>query len=131
MLQIICAAFQGMHQLPDGKQCRIAGVVVDIFQSGVNDRLAIGVEQLHMIAVGVEQRPKQLKMQRRHVGNENCVILLHFLGKADLWFVGAHVSINRPFGVPVFRYACNAANRLRRRIFTAPRLVISSILICV
>ena len=54
MLQIIFAAFQSVYQLADNKQCRIADIIVDVFQTGF-DYLAAGVVQnLGFVATAYE-----------------------------------------------------------------------------
>src|SRR5699024_7335161 len=83
------------------------------------------LEHLHIVALVLQNALQQGKMQGSHVGDEDLIVGFHLLGEfgGNIVFVDHRVR-------PSFR-AVMAANRLRRRMLTAPRLVISSILIWV
>ena len=54
VLQVIFATFQSVYQLADNKQCRIADIIIDVFQTGF-DYLAAGVVQnLGFVAAAYE-----------------------------------------------------------------------------
>ena len=54
VLQVIFAAFQSIYQLADNQQCRIADIIVNVFQTGF-DYLAPGVVQnLGFVATAYE-----------------------------------------------------------------------------
>ena len=54
-MQIIFAAVQRVHHLADGEQRRVAGIVVDIFQTLIHNLTAARLENLHVVAVRSEQ----------------------------------------------------------------------------
>ena len=76
-------------------------------------------QHLCFVAVAFHYPYDHIKMYRQHVGYKYGIVPFHLLCKFDIIFV----------------YFCHlissAPKRLRRRILTAPRFVISSIFICV
>ena len=120
LLRVVFAALQGVDELTDDEDGRIAGVVVYILEARVADVPPRGGQKLHVVPVVAEDAQKQAKVHRQHVGHENGVSRgLHLRGKGLIGLLHSPHFISR------------APSRLRRRIFTAPRLAISSILICV
>ena len=123
VLEVVLAAVQRIEELADDQQCRIAGVVVDIFQAQLRHSAAAVAKDLALVAVVAQGVFQQAELGDGHVGDEDGVSFLHLRGE---------------FGVIVFHRfllcyflsssrSSSAANRLRRRILTAPRFVISSI----
>ena len=114
-------------------------VSITVFTGGVNidklgtflsellfrmlDSFLIRIENVdfELIALVLENAKKKLKVCTEHIGHEDRIILLHLFSE----FHSLHYACTSLF------LASHAAKRLRRRIFTAPRLVISSIFICV
>ena len=123
VLEVVLAAVQRVEELADDQQCRIAGVVVDIFQAQLRHSAAAVAKDLALVAVVAQGVFQQAELGDGHVRDEDGVSFLHLRGE---------------FGVIVFHRfllcyflsssrSSSAANRLRRRILTAPRFVISSI----
>ena len=51
LVDVVLAAVEGVHELSDNEQSRIAGVIVDVFQSLVNYGTGIVLEELHAEAL--------------------------------------------------------------------------------
>ena len=49
VVDVILAALQRLHELSHNQQCRIAGVVVDVFQSLLHHSAGGGLQQYHVI----------------------------------------------------------------------------------
>ncbi len=83
MVKVIFSREQRLHKLSDHHQRRIAGIVVDIFQTDVHSMFVV-VRQDHNVHAGRAQRRFQkLKMDRRHLGSQDRVIFQHIFGKKD------------------------------------------------
>ena len=121
LVGIVFSRLQRLHQLADDQNGGITGVVVNIAQARFHHLGAFGFQNFHMVAVGLQNGLDHPEVHGQHIGTENGIaLLLHFLGKGDVVLLhGPHFLSSR------------APRRLRSRIFTAPRLVISSILIWV
>ena len=140
MLQIILTAVQRIQKLTDDQQSRIAGVIVDVFQAQLCHGTAAVAQNFALVAVVTQGVLQQAELGNGHVGDEDGVGLLHLLGKFGVIVFHRFLLccfFKKPFAIFLFYFAFSAAtssrssraaNRLRRRIFTAPRLVISSIL---
>ena len=76
-VRVVTAGFQCLHELPDDQQCRIAGIVVHVFEPLVHDGAAGCPQQLAVVAVGLEYADQQLKMYRQHVRYENGMCFFH------------------------------------------------------
>ena len=90
-----------------------------IFKSVFNYAVALVGQHLCFVAVAFHNTYNHIKMYRQHVGDEYGIIPFHLLCEFDI--------ISVYFG----HLMSSAPRRLRRRILTAPRFVISSIFICV
>ena len=64
---VIFAAFQSLHKLPNNKQCRVTGIVVDIFQPFFYDRTGGRFQQFHVITELPEDGDQQPKVNRQHI----------------------------------------------------------------
>ena len=140
MLQIVLAAVQRVQKLTDDQQSRIAGVVVDVFQAQLCHGTAAVAQNFALVAVVTQSVLQQAELGNGHVGDEDGVGLLHLRSKFGIIVFHRFLLccfLKKLFALSLFYSAFSAAtssrssraaNRLRRRIFTAPRLVISSIL---
>ena len=81
LMQIILPAVQRMHQLPDGQQRRIAGVVMYIFQAFIHNFPSGGAQKLHFVTKASQHVLDQLKVNGGHIGSEDGIFLLHLLGE--------------------------------------------------
>ena len=126
-----------VDELADDQQSGVAGVVVDVLQTLVHDAPVIGGEHIHLISGVLQQLLHHAEVDREHLGHQEGVLLLHFLGKEQAaGFIIHKLSHFRTFlssktyrrgtGVYCFR-ASMAAIRERMRMRTAPRLLMSSI----
>ena len=98
-VRVVLSALQGGDELPDDQNGRVAGIVVDVLQSGINDRAAVAVQsdlqRLSLVAEPREHAGHDAEMARQHGGHENGIGLAHFLCKDD----------TLRFGVPIRRVA--------------------------
>ena len=81
VFQIILAAVQGVQKLADDQQRRIAGVVVDVFQTQLSHGAAAVAEDLALVAVEPQRVFQQPELGDGHVGDEDGVGLLHLRGE--------------------------------------------------
>ena len=140
VVQIILAAVQRIQKLTDDQQGRIAGVVVDVFQAQLCHGTAAVAQDRTLVALAAQCVLHEPELGNGHVGDEDGMGLLHLRGKFGIIVFHRFLLccfFKKPFALSLFYSAFSAAtssrssraaNRLRRRIFTAPRLVISSIL---
>ena len=129
--KVVVSAVQCVDHLSDDHQGGVAGVVMDKFQPLFDDRVGAVLQNLHMISRAGHQLLDEGKMDRQHHWYQDGVGIPHLPGENDMPLAAADRLAHRE--APSFWRCCcsTAAKRLRRRIFTAPRLVISSILIWV
>ena len=120
LVGIVLTGIERLHQLADDQDGRVAGVVMDVLEAGLGDLRAGGLQNLNLIPVCTQDTRNHPEVHGKHGGDENGVVLFHLLGKGHIVWI--HRSSSR---------SSNAPKRLLRRMVTAPRLVISSILICV
>ena len=140
VIQIILAAVQRIQKLTDDQQSRVAGVVVDVFQAQLCHGTAAVAQNFALVAVVTQGVLQQAELGNGHVGDEDGMGLLHLRSKFGIIVFHRFLLccfLKKLFALSLFYSAFSAAtssrssraaNRLRRRIFTAPRLVISSIL---
>ena len=119
LVEIIFPALQRRDHLPDDQQCRIARIIMYMAEAFLHHFVSFIVKHFDMIAARLEDGREQPEVDGEHPRHEHRVRLLHLRGE----YTVTHA-------VSSFRSSM-AAYRERRRIFTAPRLSISSILICV
>ena len=81
LVQVVLAAVQGVHQLADGQQRRVAGVVVHVFEAFIHNLPAGGAQQVHMVAEAFQHVFDQLKVDGRHVGGDDGVLFFHLPGE--------------------------------------------------
>ena len=77
VVQIILAGIQCVQKLADDQQRRIAGVIMDVFQSQLRHPLAAVAQQLHLIAMVLHAGCQNAELHRCHIGNENFMGLFH------------------------------------------------------
>ena len=81
VFQIILAAVQGVQKLADDQQRRIAGVVVDVFQTQLGHGAAAVAEDLALVTIEPQRVFQQSELRDGHVGDEDGVGLLHLRGE--------------------------------------------------
>ena len=72
---------ESVHKLTRCEQTRVTGVVMYTFKSLVNYVSARCCEQLYFISVIIKNPLEECKMNGKHLGNQNCIFLSHFLGE--------------------------------------------------
>ena len=77
VVQIILAGIQCVQKLADDQQRRIAGVIMDVFQSQLRHPLAAVAQQFHLIAMVLHAGCQNAELHRCHIGNENFMGLFH------------------------------------------------------
>ena len=78
---IVSAPVDRVDQLPDDKDRRDAGVVVNVLLPFLQDRMSGGVEHFHVVARLPEDAHQHGKVIREHLRRQNGILLRHFLGK--------------------------------------------------
>ena len=78
-MRVIFAREQSVHDLPDDEQGRIAGVVINVFETHVNRVTVIVGQYLHMEATRIKGRFQKPEMDRGHLRAEDRVLVAHFL----------------------------------------------------
>ena len=131
LVDVVFAGVQRVEELADDQQRGHAGVVVHIFKAlGHDVRAAVG-QQLGVVAVEAEHLDDQGKVKFQHVGHKDGVARLpHLAGKFNVIAGHGGQSFLSFWAASACCWSM-AANSERRRMRTAPRLVISSILIWV
>ena len=81
VVQIVLAGIQRVDHLPDDQNCRIAGIVMYVFQTSLGDLWAGGLQQHRLVAVVSKHILDDVKMDRRHHGKQNRIFLFHFLSE--------------------------------------------------
>ena len=76
---------KGIHDLSDDDQGRIAGIIVDVFESHIHRLFVVIWKYFHMIAAGVEGSLQNAEMERGHLRAQNGVVPAHFPGKCNLF----------------------------------------------
>ena len=83
MVEVILSGEQGIHDLSDDDQRRVACVVVDVFQTDIDRISAVILEYLNVVSKCADCRLNQLKVDRRHLRAQERVVLLHLFGEDD------------------------------------------------
>ena len=83
LVGVVAPVLDGVHELPDDQQSGVAGVVVDIFQTLVHHGPAVVVQLVHMVAFQLQQLAEHPEVDGQHLGHEDGVLLLHFLGEKE------------------------------------------------
>ena len=78
---VIAVVHGAVEELTDGQLRWIAHVVVDVFDTGGDDIMAHGVEDVDLVALHGQELLDQTKMDRQHHRNEDGVRFLHFFCK--------------------------------------------------
>ena len=81
LVGVIAVVHGAVEELTDGQLCRIAHVVVDVFDTGGDDIVTHGVEDVNLVALHGQELLDQTKMDRQHQRNEDGVRFLHFFCK--------------------------------------------------
>ena len=77
LMRIVLAAFQRAYELTYHQQRRIAGVVVNILEPGLDYLGPLGLQQLGLIPRAAQNLQYEPKMQRQHVRRQYRVRRLH------------------------------------------------------
>ena len=109
LVRVVPAGLQGVDELADHQNRRVAGVVVHVLQPRGRDLRAGLVQQLHLVAVGAQHADDHLEVHGQHRGHEYGVVLLHFLREGNV----IRVHITCPF--PPMRPAGCASGCAPRR----------------
>ena len=80
-IHIVFSGRYSIHDLSDHHKGRVAGIVVDIFQSDVYRRTIVVVQYNEVVTAGSKRRFQQFEMNRRHLRTEDSIIFTHFFGK--------------------------------------------------
>ena len=84
LVQVIFAGQQSLHDLSDYQQGRIAGIVVNVFQTYIHGVFVVIVQYDKIVTAGIERRLQDLKVDRGHLRTDDGVVLTHFFGKRYL-----------------------------------------------
>ena len=147
---VVPAAAERVDKLADDEQGRIARVVVYILQPLVHDVRTVVFQDLHVVALLAQHIDNHAEVDGRHLRNEQLVRGAHLFCELGIGlpavlrglFTPAHTTprsiscsascLRGAAGRGAAGPSCSsAANMLRRRMLTAPRPPISSILIWV
>ena len=90
LVQVVFSGQQGVHDLTDDDQGGVAGIVVDVFQTGVDGGPVVVLKHLHMVPEGIQGRLQKVEVNRRHLGAQQGIVLFHLLGE-HLTVVGRRV----------------------------------------
>ncbi len=89
VIEIVLAGGERLHDLPDDKEGRVAGIVVHVFESVIHRSVVVVAHQDHIVAAGSGRRLNEIKMNGRHLGAEDGVLLVeHLLRKRNLFDAG-------------------------------------------
>ena len=81
MVQVILAAFNGVQQLTNGQQSRVAGVIMHVLQALLGHRVAGVFQKFQVVTLPAEDALQQLKVDGQHLRHQNGMGLLHGGGK--------------------------------------------------
>ena len=76
-------AGQGIELLAQHTDGRVAHVIVQVLESGVDDRLALVLGDDHVVAVQAEHRLQKLHVGGENIGSNDGVLRFHFFCKID------------------------------------------------
>ena len=82
-VHIVFPALQRIQKLSDHQQCRITGIIVDIPESQLLDLRVFCMQKFDFVTLVEKYIFHDLKMNRKHIGNQDGVILFHFFCKND------------------------------------------------
>ena len=83
MIQIVFAGQKCLHNLSYNHQGRVAGVVIDVFQTDIDSLFIIVWQYFQLVSGSVESWLQDIKVDRRHLRTQYGVGLPHFFGKYD------------------------------------------------
>ena len=69
LVRVVLSALDGIHQLANDQQSGITGIVVDVFQSLIDNTGAFGVQQFHVEPIIAHQLADQTELNGQHVGH--------------------------------------------------------------
>ena len=81
LVQVIFTGQQSFHDLTYYQQGRIAGIIVNIFQTHIHRVLVIVVQYHEIVTAGIERRLQDLKVDRGHLRTDDGVVLTHLFGE--------------------------------------------------
>lgn len=84
LVQVIFTGQQSFHDLTYYQQGRIAGIIVNIFQTNIHRVLVIVVQYHEIVTAGIERRLQDLKVDRGHLRTDDGIVLTHLFGKRYL-----------------------------------------------
>ena len=87
-VQVVFTGLQSLHDLSHYEERGIAGVVVDIFEAKIYSAAVVVGEDNQVVAAGADRGLKQIKVDRRHLGRQDRVVLAHFLCEGDFFDSG-------------------------------------------
>ncbi len=85
LIGVIFSAFESVHELTDNEQCRIACIVVNIFESLIDNGARVVAEQLELIALRFKDAYQKIEVYRQHIGYEDSMSILHFFCESDVF----------------------------------------------
>ncbi|MPM86649.1 hypothetical protein SDC9_133739 [bioreactor metagenome] len=98
VVQIVFSGIQRVQKLTDDQQRRIAGVVVDVFQSVFRHLRTAVAQKLTGIALILHGGGQNSELNGSHAGNQYLMGLFHFRGKFRI--IHLHGSALLPRGAP-------------------------------
>ena len=81
LVRVVLAACKSVHELTDYQKCRVAGIIVYIFQTLVNYAAAVVTQQLHFVSGSAKDADEQFEVDRQHIRNKDSMGLYHILGE--------------------------------------------------
>ena len=77
MVGIVLALDDGVDELADDHDRRVAGVIVDVLEAEFDVLAARGLEDVELVSAGADDRLDQRHVDRAHLGADDRVVLLH------------------------------------------------------
>ena len=81
LIQIVPSAFQRVDHLADDQQRRVAGIIVDIAQSLIDDSVAVIGQQLCLVSILPHDLHHHIKMNRAASSESEWYVFFHFFSK--------------------------------------------------
>ena len=77
MVGIVLTLDDGVDELADDHDRRVAGVIVDVLEAEFDVLAARGLEDVELVSAGADDRLDQRHVDRAHLGADDRVVLLH------------------------------------------------------
>ena len=84
LCKVVFAAFERVYVLPHHAQAGVTRIVVNVFQSLVDDRAALVVKDFDHVPLPPHDMHEEVEMPREHVGHEDGVRHFHFMSEAGI-----------------------------------------------